>query len=534
MTSERDQVYARYCSLRDRQAAGAVLTEEEVAFCEQMERDDPACQHEHAFLAELGDMAGTPSDAARALVAATMDAIAEGALDTGDRPGDSERERPSRGPIAAVVLAVAAAAAALTMVWLSSGSEQQPPAQAHKRPTPAPEAPRRVELVYSSGATHVDGIAPDLEPASSTTLLEGGQRLAASEGGLCLVMDPGINVCLDAHSELVLSQTTGAQQRLELLRGRVALALDPQPRGYDVTVVAAGVESTAIGTVFSVAMDETGIRTSVLEGKVRVAADGQSALVRAHERHLVSEADRTTKALSRRDEAPEWAMVDATRLWRGRLSGTLSVRGQPIGAEVWLDGRQIGVTPLSSLIPAGHHRVEVRAGSGVLLDQPIELSAGRRATVRYAPPEPLEVPARVVRRRPQPELPADQMPSTETLLSEARRLMLEGRFQQAALTYRALRVAHPQSPEASMVLVPLAELELDRLGEPKRALALVDDYLRQGRGAMRHEALYLRTRALRRLGRLEEEREAIGALLDAHPGSFHAERLRQRLAELDR
>jgi hypothetical protein len=76
-------------------------------------------------------------------------------------------------------------------------------------------------------------------------------------------------------------------------------------------------------------------------------------------------------------------------------------------------------------------------------------------------------------------------------------------------------------------LVTVGKMELGQ-NSPARALAAFDAYLRRG-GALRPEALGGRIRALRALGRSEEERRAIEQYLASFPNGFEAAALRKRL-----
>jgi thioredoxin-like negative regulator of GroEL len=122
--------------------------------------------------------------------------------------------------------------------------------------------------------------------------------------------------------------------------------------------------------------------------------------------------------------------------------------------------------------------------------------------------------------------------SASEMLTEARQLLRNERYEDAAARYQALREAYPESPEAHTVILSLAELQIDRLGQPQQALNGLEGYLRSGRGTLTEEARQIRIRALRALGKRDLEGDAIAEFLREHPRSFKAAALVQRLREL--
>jgi outer membrane protein assembly factor BamD (BamD/ComL family) len=107
----------------------------------------------------------------------------------------------------------------------------------------------------------------------------------------------------------------------------------------------------------------------------------------------------------------------------------------------------------------------------------------------------------------------------------------EKRWADAATSYRAIVSTYPSSPEAHTVLVPLANLEVDRLGQAAAGLKHLDAYLATG-GPLSPEAELGKIRAFRSLGRSSDEARAIDAFLAAHPKSLDADTLKQRRSEL--
>lgn len=154
------------------------------------------------------------------------------------------------------------------------------------------------------------------------------------------------------------------------------------------------------------------------------------------------------------------------------------------------------------------------------------------------PPAEVQVPEPATTAEPEPEPRAASKteptgPSAAELLRLAQQQRGEGKTDAAAKTYRDLLDAHPRSSEAKISLISLGELELVEQKRPAKALRYFDRYLRAG-GPLSEEALHGRVRALRKLGRSDDELEAIDALLSAHPGSVYADSVEKRRAALSK
>src|SRR5581483_7156068 len=89
----------------------------------------------------------------------------------------------------------------------------------------------------------------------------------------------------------------------------------------------------------------------------------------------------------------------------------------------------------------------------------------------------------------------------------------------------------PAAPEAHTVLVSLAKLELDRLGQPAAALQHLDAYLAHG-GPLALEAKLAKVKAYRLLGRSTDEAAAIDDVLASHPSGLEVDELRKRREQL--
>jgi hypothetical protein len=398
-----------------------------------------------------------------------------------------------------------------------------------------------VELVYASGDVRVE----DKPVKVGDLLLAVGNTVRVEKGSACMAIDPGIDICLADHSRVRVSQIDAEQQRLDLLAGRVTAKLEKQPEGSRFSVVANGAWVTAVGTAFTVELspDSKQVQATVLSGKVSVSGKRDRRVVRAHQRAVFRGSQSRVEPVVRASESRHWALVRHIDLWQGPSTSVLDLSRAPVGAEVMLNGRFIGAAPLSSLIPAGDHRLELRLGGELLLHRPLSAQAGNVAlsdldletAIREVPDqtEPAAGGAGTGAVQPGPEKrPASDEVTAGQLMGVARKLMRQGRWAEAAFAYRELRQVHAGSPEAHTVLVPLGQLQLDHLQQPDQARDLFERYLKNGGGALAQEARHSRIRALRRLGHRQQEIEAIEDFLERHPDSFEAEALRQRLQDL--
>ena len=312
-----------------------------------------------------------------------------------------------------------------------------------------------------------------------------------------------------------------------------------------------------------------------------VGRAAEVVMVSAHER-AVSQVRGASKpvvtTVSRTEEAPSWALLGPTVLWHDPVAATLEVHGQPAGVEAWLDDQWLGITPVSSLIPAGEHRLSVRKHDQELLSRDVYVHAGDTQSVGYAEEQAQIVSGarvsangagledgssstyddrdevRSVSHSPRrgrardhtrgasyrsarlaDEPVAVQEPEAEPSgglgLRQARQAIRAGQFRAAAAIYEQLTEGGVSTEEASTAMMALGQLRLNQLNDPKGALAPLNAYLKRG-GPLAVEARVARIEALRRLNRTAEERTALEEFLRLHPQSFEANRLQARLEAL--
>lgn len=585
-----DHDYERYLELADREACDELLTPEERAFCRAYERREPeACPEltaSQALFHELSQLNAAPDASSRALVDRTLAQLeAEDAARASEEVKLLRRRRfPGLGALVAVAAFALGSGYALIKGHPSSSV----------RGTATPLA--RAELVYTSGVVQIS----DTNGPAGRTLLSEGSVIATRNGGACVLIDSDINICLAAHSRMRLRDIAGPARVVDLETGKLATRLATQPEGMSLSIVADGVASTAIGTAFSVERrpDSSGrgsVATTVLNGKVRVGRESEVVVVSAHERAVTRTrgpaAKPTISSVRRTEEAPSWALLGPTVLWHDPVAATLEVEGEPVGAEAWLDDQWLGTTPVSSLVPAGDHRLSVRKRNRELLSRDLHLNAGDSQAVRYQ--DEATAPARegregreeregregrggregatggyyereessrgnthVARRSRAREHnrnaeraarsrsgglahETDEAASANETdnetgglgLRQARQAVRAGQFRAAAALYEQLAEGGASSEEASTAMVLLGQLRLNQLNDPRGALVPLNTYLKRG-GPLAVEARVARIEALRRLNRSKEEASAIQEFLRLHPRSFEVKRLQARLDAL--
>ncbi len=549
----------RWVALCERHLNGLPLSEAERAEFEHLSAAEPARQHELAMYRQLSELECQLADNDAAIVAGALSAV--NARDkviplrrpeARDRPAlplrpergalpperlDGSRARRFGGPLAWASAGAGLVLAAAALLWSMRVTEPELPAvAAGQRPEAPAEAPAAVELTFTSGQVFVDG-RPTLVTASA---LQPRSTLAVGKAGrACIAIDTHTDACLDAESSIVLDDQQGPRRSLRLLQGRVVAVLDKRPAEQRFSVISGSLSATALGTAFAVERAESGhSNVTVMQGRVEVSiAEGAKRLVSAHEQleatgqHFVGEPERTTRA----EQLRHWSLVDTRELWKKAEVAILHVDTQPAQAMVTLNGRPLGAAPLSLLAGTGLHQLELELEGFRTERHELTLTPGQEKRMRVPlVPEHESLPTATAAAAGRPANDsAKPSASAAELLARARDLVKQGQWQGAVAAYQRLRQSYPKSPESHTVLVALGQLELDRLGQPASALASFDRYLAYG-GGLTQEARFGRIRALRALGRVDSEAQAIREYLRHYPASADAGSLKRRLARLDR
>jgi hypothetical protein len=277
----------------------------------------------------------------------------------------------------------------------------------------------------------------------------------------------------------------------------------------------------------------------VVEGAVEVTRTGNpSTWLGAHSRLSVG-AGTQRETMGRSQEAKLWSLLAPRDLWRLPELGVLEVDGGQ-GEQAFLGSQGPFELALRTFLPAGRHRLQIRRAGGTERLVELEVAAGSRQRIEAMSPTATNAQPTAALPTPKRAAPVSpsatpapsnaSLPSPRSLLDQARRELGRGNSRAALLLYRQLRASFPTSPEASTVLVTMGKLELN-LNSPARALADFDTYLGQG-GPLAPEALGGKVRALRALGRPQDERRSIEQYLASFPRGFESRALEQRLEVL--
>lgn len=427
---------------------------------------------------------------------------------------------PQRALVAAIATTSAAAAAAAFMWGGASHSSSEAPlllTSASERPSSlaAVRAPNGARLAFAAGEARVNQRA-----AVAGERLAAGAVLSVAAGEACLLVPPGVTVCVDEGTELSIETLEAGTRRFRLHKGQAVAHLEPQPAGSSFGFETPAGSVVAKGTVFSLRTAGSTVSLRVHEGVVLNDSGTRKSSYRApsvallsHERGPAEVGDQATS---------DARLVELAKYFTDRSEAALVVTAAA-GSSVALGDFQLGGTPISALVQPGKYRMEVsRAGLAPIVEH-LALEPGSHLARAYDATAELDS-ALVSGAAPTPRGTVSE--SAATLLDRARELRAAGRYAGAGAAYQRLLREHAGSAEARVALVSLGELQLSQLGDAAGALRSFDGYLRAG-GALRQEASYGRIRALRRLGRLSDARAATGEFLSRYPQSVQAAALKK-------
>lgn len=517
-----------WASLSDKAALGEPLTAEERLYLRSHSSGCSACATEASLWEDLGCVLEEPARLTSCPSGFEQSAAATshgGLRSVPRRVWSSLRHRPL---LAATAVISAAAASAALLSWPSEGAvieRGRASVGSSGKPRSALTNGLGARMALAAGETSVNGQA-----ASAGQPLAPGAVISVAVGQACVLVPPGVSVCLDQGSELAVEKLDAGVRRFRLQAGHVVAHLDRQPAGASFGFETPAGPVVAKGTVFSLQTDGSTVTLRVHEGTVLNSRGAATSAYQAPSTALLSQ-ERPVH-VSDDVSSADARLVELAKYFSERSSGTLRVTAAT-GSGVALDDFPLGMAPISALLRPGSYRMQVsRPGFAPIVER-LTLEPGSSLTRAYEATSELGAAAdesSAVRRRGfaphEASAPPAAVRTPGLLLKQARELRAAGRYQEANVVYQRLLREHAASSEARVALVSLGELQLSQLGDASGALRSFEAYLRAG-GALRQEAHYGRIRALRQLGRVSEARVATDAFVRDYPNSVQAATLRK-------
>jgi TolA-binding protein len=218
----------------------------------------------------------------------------------------------------------------------------------------------------------------------------------------------------------------------------------------------------------------------------------------------------------------------------------LDLSSDPEGADVFIDSVGFCKTPCSALVRSGDREVELLLEGESKVHELVDMAVGSRVSrifklVSDKGSDAAGDSENAAAGKPYPAahgLRPDQ--SAKALLFGAQAARTARDFEKAASLYKKLIETYPSSNEATISLVSLGEIKLEKLNDPNTALELFNRYLRgRGKGALAPEALFGKSLAERALGRIEKEQETLELILKRFPSAVQTAEASKRLAEIE-
>jgi ferric-dicitrate binding protein FerR (iron transport regulator) len=462
---------------------------------------------------------------------AAKDVMAPGATPWTPDAGARRGTEASRARSALRMTGLSAAVAALTallvaaIVVYSGGDGGRLDLSGPRQPATGAAIAGRVSLVLVSGVVRTERGAVSLGE-----MLRPSEDLRVGAGRAAIRIGSDIMALLSPHTTIRVPARDGRGRSLRLVVGEVTVAVQPRSGVPWFAVLVADARVTVTGTIFSVRNDAHGADVSVLRGAVRVTAARQSPQQVGRSRRYVV-GTRSAELLEPARERILWQWAKVLDLLRTDSPARLSLRTDPPGATVRVDGTVLGTTPVDAAVGEGQRDLELQLQGHTPVRERVLL----RRAVSY------DRDFQLARMRPRPTAPSD--PSTlggssgdgaqlgwRALVRAARISRAARDWRGAARAYRELIRRHPRRGAARTALVSLGFIQLEHLRRPGAALASFRRYLAGGRrGALAREAAWGRILALGALGRRKAEIKALKRFLARYPRSVYRQRAARRL-----
>ncbi len=494
---------------------------EDSALC-VMDDDDTA-----GALPELDDLTR------RRLVDDIVTKAEEYALESPVEFGDPERVRTKHRMLRAVSLgaAIAAASIAVVFLWINSdlsSSETIPP-----------------PVVQTSALHQTDGtfvlLAGEVlvgnQGAAIGHHLTSGERLRTGDGRAVVNLPTEITLSMGPNTHLSYLQHEDSSLEISLEEGRIQLSLSPGVERAGFSVVTEDGRIDVTGTIFSVNADEETVEVRVLRGEVEITGR-QGEQRRLGTRAATTLGTNQVRTLSKDEEETLWKEVRTVELLDSEDNTVVDIESTPVGAAVSIDSVVLGRTPISAAVRSGYREITLIVNEEQVARKLVDIYTGSRLSwdfdlieAQNAAPGSSVAPAPTASRR---GTASDRELSAQQLLLKAQSLRAERDWAGAADAYQKLVVRFPSSAEARASFVSLGEIQLNKLGKPAVALGQFNKYLRAVKsGPLAQEALWGKGRALKSLGRPNEEKMTLDLFVARFPKAIQAREVKARLADLE-
>jgi tetratricopeptide (TPR) repeat protein len=426
-----------------------------------------------------------------------------------------------------VTISAVAAAALITLILgiqFNSKTNEQRPVPIAKHPTENP-----VEVLLASG-----------EEADSIVVgekLKEGSMVSVGRGHVALGLSNRGMMWLSSQTQLSLVKIDNSAFEIFLKRGELVASIVSRGELPKIIVDTPSGRVIVTGTSFSVRVSEESSFVSVSRGSVAVESEslgrfpvgesetacldtGEISTIAEYEREKIGKIARSLGKLSTSDEA------------------VIEIQSIPPGASVLLDNEDLGTTPMIVATRPGYRLLELVLDGYASVREQLTLGSRDKVSRRYemevSPTAALPVETESALKKQQAKSSiGSYFISAKEMLENAQSHRKDRNWQGAAEAYEQLIDKFPTSAEARTARVPLGMIELNHLGSPEQALACFEKYLDTPlSGALAQEAAYGRIKALRALGRTEEEMRFIKTFLVEYPLSLRIPELLRRLEAL--
>lgn len=424
---------------------------------------------------------------------------------------------------AAAVIALIGGAAAFFALNPAEHSEPHPAINpVATAPTPAPVAIGRGEILLKSGKVRVHG--EDVTPDTTVTL---GTTLATGAGSTVVDLTTGIRVTLRPRTSTQVTAMGEDGIELTVKKGKILAMVDPKREGPPFSVASSAGKIMVTGTVFSVDVSGDGTRVGVIRGTVKLNEKGMPPRSMTVGESALMGTEGVSSLSTDEQEAAVGAMKVLDMLSPDAHT-LIKLDSLPEGAAVKLDSALLGTTPIFARVRPGHRVAELAMEGRTSVREFLELGRGTEISRVFDLEEtPVETAAAMIAPRERQDIdPSD-------LLAKAQRLRAARDWKGAAQAYQAIVKQYPDTVEGRMSLISLGAIRLDHLGDAAGGLRSYEAYLKvASRGTLAQEAAYGRIRALRKMGRADQERSALEGFLRDFPDALLADAARARLADM--